>query len=269
MGRLLGILCFLSTLFPLAVAAAPAELCAFSEAVYEGLDDPMFKLSSEEDGRIVVRKDGKRVHGFKFVGKPGAEFLQQEYGTRSSTPVNYSFFDEKLVAAGNPTPSSPAPAYVYLSTFPDVEGPMFQRKYCKQKSSMPGNRPAISVSACPFYRAVYTNIEDPSLTIRSEKEQGFFASLKVIIKGDRTPERPYTFGFTNGSGITFIATADDGKEEASDYMFLNESLRFDGIGSAADPAPAYFFMTDMANVPGSMFRLTECKPDSSPPKPAE
>lgn len=265
--RVLGVFCLFAVLLMQTAKAASAEPCVFSQAVYESLDDPTSKLSSEGDGRIVVRKPNERDYGFRFSGKPGAETLDPEYETQSPYifPVDFSFFDERLIAVKNPAPSSPAPAYVYLTRGAEVEGPMFQLKYCKKKSSTTPvsisiDRLAISVSSCPFYRAVYTNVEDPSLTIRSEKEQGFFANLKVVIKGDRTPERPYTFGFTNGSGIVFIQTNDDGNEEASDYMFLNESLRFDGIGSADDPAPAYFFMTSMKNVPASMFRLQECRP---------
>jgi hypothetical protein len=271
--RVLGFFCLFAVLLPLAAAASP-EPCAFSQAVYESLDDPTSKLSSEKDGRIVVRKANGRDYGFRFFGKPGAEILERAYETQSPYfyPVNFSFFDERLIAAKNPAPSSPAPAYIYLSGPAEVEGPMFQLKACKQGSSIvpvsiPKISSAISVPACPFYRAVYTNIEDPSLTVRSEKDRDFFANLRVVIKGGKTPERPYTFGFTNGSGILFIQTNDGGNEESSDYMFLDESLRFDGIGSADDPAPPYFFMTSMKNVPASMFRLEECKPETPASKP--
>lgn len=261
--RVLGALCLFTVLLLHTASAAPAEPCSFLQAGYQSLDDPALWLSSNDDGLVVIEQNDIPSYGFEFVGS--GKILQPTYDAPYGEPVEFSFFDENLIAFKNPSSSSPAPAYLYLSAFPDIEGKMFELRYCKHGSSMTlrfvhSNRPAISVSTCPFYRAVYTNVEDDSLTLRSEKDQDFFASLKIIIKGDRTPERPYTFGFTNGSGRTFIQTNDEGNVESSGYMFFDESLQFAGIDWAEDPAPAYFLMTNMKNVPASTFRLQDCRP---------
>jgi hypothetical protein len=272
MPRLLGVFCLFWAMFFSATDAAFAEACTFGQAGYDSIGELRLTLSAEEGGSIYVRtiKTPQEVYRFEVVEQRGVKYLYRTDKGVNDTATHFAFFDENLVATSLNS-ASPAPAYIFITAYPAFGETMFQLKRCKLKGSTVSvsipEQPAISVSACPFLRAVYSNLGDGSLTIRSEKDEEFFADMKVIIKGDRNPERPYTFGFTNGIGTTYLQSMDDNGKDSSQYMFMDESFLLTGISSKNDPAPAYFFLTSMPHVPASMFRLTECRADT--PKSAQ